>query len=47
MDFEAIKKAAQSYEAAMTKCLRDIVAIPGESADERAMPIALRRKCEP
>ena len=26
MDFEAIKKAAQSYEAAMTKCLRDIVA---------------------
>lgn len=35
MDFEAIKKAAQSYEAAMTKCLRDIVAIPGESADEK------------
>ena len=29
------KKQAQSYEAAMTKCLRDIVAIPGESADEK------------
>ena len=36
MDFEAIKKAAQSYETAMTKCLRELVAIP-----------ALMKKSEP
>lgn len=35
MDFEAIKKAAQGYEGAMTKFLRDLVRIPGESCDEK------------
>lgn len=35
MDFEAIKKAAQSFETAMTKCLRELVAILGDSADEK------------
>lgn len=35
MDFEAIKKAAQGYEKDMTKFLRDLVAIPGESAGEK------------
>ena len=34
MDFEAIRKAAAGYEAAMTKFLRDLVAIPSESAGE-------------
>ena len=34
MDFEAIKQAAAGYEAAMTKFLRELVAIPGESAGE-------------
>ncbi|MCO8285923.1 MAG: hypothetical protein L0I66_01530 [Tetragenococcus halophilus] len=34
MDLEAIKKQAQNYEKDMTKLLRDLVRIPGESADE-------------
>lgn len=35
MDFENIKKAAAGYEQAMTKFLRDLVKIPGESAGEK------------
>lgn len=34
MDFNKIKEAAQGYEAAMTKFLRELVAIPGESCGE-------------
>ena len=34
MDFEAIKQAAKGYEKEMTKFLRDLVKIPGESCDE-------------
>ena len=34
MDFNAIKEAAKNYEKDMTKFLRDLVAIPGESAEE-------------
>ena len=34
LDFNKIKEAAQGYEAAMTKFLRDLVKIPGESAGE-------------
>ncbi|HPX03351.1 MAG TPA: YgeY family selenium metabolism-linked hydrolase [Synergistaceae bacterium] len=37
MDFEAIKKAAQSYEKEMTKFLRDLIAIPGESCGEECV----------
>ena len=36
MDYEKIKEAAKSYEADMTKFLRDIVKFPGESCDEKA-----------
>lgn len=35
MDFNAIKEKAEGYRADMTKFLRDLVAIPGESADEK------------
>lgn len=35
MDYNKIKEAAQGYEAQMTKFLRDLVRIPGESADEK------------
>jgi putative selenium metabolism hydrolase len=35
MDFAAIKKAAESHEAAMTKFLRDIIRFPGESCGEK------------
>ncbi|MEG2291476.1 MAG: YgeY family selenium metabolism-linked hydrolase [Clostridium sp.] len=34
MEFENIKVKAQGYEAGMTKFLRDLIAIPGESANE-------------
>lgn len=34
MDFEVIKKTAQSYQKDMTKFLRDLVKIPGESCGE-------------
>jgi putative selenium metabolism hydrolase len=36
LDFNAIKKAAEGYEGAMTKFLRDLVALPGESTEEKA-----------
>lgn len=35
MDFTAINKAAEGYRADMTKFLRDMVKIPGESAEEK------------
>ena len=37
MDFSAIKKASESYGAEMTKFLRDLVAIPGESCGEEGV----------
>ena len=37
MDFNAIKKAAAGYEKDMTKFLRDLVAIPGESCGEEGV----------
>jgi putative selenium metabolism hydrolase len=35
IDFNAIKKAAEGYEKDMTKFLRDIVRLPGESCGEK------------
>jgi len=35
MDFEAIKARAEFYKADMTRLLRDMVKIPGESCDEK------------
>ena len=35
MDFEAIKKEAEGYQADMTTVLRDLVALPGESTCEK------------
>ncbi len=37
MDFQAIKNAAQGYEKQMTKFLRDLIALPGESCGEEAV----------
>ncbi len=37
MDFDAIKKAAEGYEKNMTKFLRDLIAIPGESCGEEGV----------
>ena len=35
MDLQAIKQAAATYGPATTKFLREIVAFPGESAEEK------------
>ena len=37
MDFDAIKKAAQDYGPAMTAFLRDMIAIPSESSEEKGV----------
>lgn len=37
MDFNAVKKAAENYERDMTKFLRALVAIPGESCGEESV----------
>lgn len=37
MDFSAIKSAAGGYEKQMTKFLRDLIALPGESCGEEAV----------
>ncbi|NYB72566.1 YgeY family selenium metabolism-linked hydrolase [Sedimentibacter hydroxybenzoicus DSM 7310] len=37
LDFNKIKESAQGYEKDMTKFLRDLVRIPGESAEEKGV----------
>lgn len=37
MDFDAIKAAAKGYEADMTRFLRDLIAIPSESCEEKGV----------
>lgn len=46
MDFSLIKKAAQDYEADMTRFLRDLIAIPGESAGEKGVVGRIRVEME-
>ncbi|MDZ5010787.1 YgeY family selenium metabolism-linked hydrolase, partial [Clostridium perfringens] len=37
MDFKNIKVKAEGYKVQMTKFLRDLVAIPGESCEEKGV----------
>ncbi len=37
MNFDEIKSAAKGYEAAMTRFLRDLIAIPSESCGEEGV----------
>jgi putative selenium metabolism hydrolase len=46
MDFSQIKKAAAGYEASMTRFLRDLIAIPGESADEEKVIARIRQEMQ-
>lgn len=46
MNFDAIKKAAQAYEKDMTKFLRDLVAIPSESAEEEGVVMRIKEEME-
>ena len=46
MDFEAIKKAAQGYQADMTRFLRDMIAIPSESCEEKEVVMCIKAEME-
>ncbi len=46
MDFSLIKKAAGEYEASMVKFLRDLIAIPGESAGEEKVVQRIKQEME-
>ncbi len=46
MDFAKIREAAQGYEADMTKFLRDLVKIPGESCQEKGHIERIRQEME-
>ena len=46
MDFEAIKKAAQGYQADMTRFLRDMIAIPSESCEEEGVVMRIKAELE-
>ncbi|MEE8169779.1 MAG: YgeY family selenium metabolism-linked hydrolase [Phycisphaerae bacterium] len=46
MDFAAIRKRAKHYEKPMVRFLRDIVAIPSESAKEGPVVARIRRELE-
>ena len=46
MDFSLIKKTAGEYEASMTKFLRDLIAIPGESTGEEKVIARIKQEME-
>ena len=46
MDFEAIKKAAQAYGPDMTRFLRDMIAIPSESCEEKGVVMRIKDEME-
>ncbi len=46
MDFNAIKMKAQDYEGKMTKFLRDLIAIPGESCGEEGVIRRIAKEME-
>ena len=46
MDYAAIKKAAEAYGPAMTKFLRDMIAIPSESCEEKGVVLRIKEEME-
>ena len=46
MDFEAIKRSAQSYAPAMNRFLRELIAIPSESCEEEGVIRRCAREME-
>jgi putative selenium metabolism hydrolase len=46
MDFELVKNKAKEYEAGMTRFLRDLIVIPGESAGEKGVIERIRLEME-
>ena len=46
MDFEAIKAAAQNYQADMTRFLREMISHPSESCEEREVAHCIKAEME-
>lgn len=46
MDFQSIKQSAEGYQGAMTKFLRDLIAIPGESCTEEGVIRRIAKEME-
>ena len=46
MNFDAIKQAAQNYQADMTRFLRDMIAIPSESCEEEGVVRRIAQEME-
>ena len=46
MDFEKIKKVGESYKDKMTKFLRDLIAIPSESCQEKFVVLRIKEEME-
>ena len=46
MDFEAIKRAAEGYRADMSRFLRDMIAIPSESCEEKGVVMRIKQELE-
>lgn len=46
MDYNAVKKSANDYKENMTKFLRDLIAIPGESAEEQKVIERIKQEME-
>ncbi|MCQ2397822.1 MAG: M20/M25/M40 family metallo-hydrolase, partial [Sphaerochaetaceae bacterium] len=46
MDFAAVKKAAEKYGSDMTKFLRDMIAIPSESCEEKGVIHRIKEEME-
>ncbi len=44
--FEQILRKAEHYKADMTRFLRDMIAIPSESADEKRVVLRIRQEME-
>ena len=47
MDFAAIRNAAEAYKPAMVKFLRDMIAIPSESCEEKGVVMRIKQELEP
>ncbi len=46
MDFEAVRQAAESYKADMSRFLRDMISHPSESCGEREVVACIRAEME-
>ena len=46
MDFEAIKRAAEGYRADMSRFLRDMIAIPSDSCEEKGVVMRIKQELE-